>query len=300
MVESSADRLARLLTLVPWLAAHSGISKADAARHFGLTPAQLEADLELITVTGPGLYGGELVDIAFEDETITVYDHQGLNRPLELSADEAAALIVGLHALQQLPDIDAALVARVIDKLSAYSGAGAEVDVRVQSNAFAAVIRRALDSGHDLDITYIHPLRDDATERVVTPISVITRDGVDYLNGWCHLAGAIRTFRLDRMQTCSVGEPTGEPPIQSGDDTTPSSAVIAVPASEEHLLERISATILERGAELRVRVEYVDPEWLVRWAVSAGGRVRVIEPVHLRDAVVERARRALAAYAALD
>ena len=73
MAETSNVRLARLLTLVPWLTAHSGVSKAAAAAHFGLTIEQLESDLELITFTGPGLYGGELVDIYFDDETITVY-----------------------------------------------------------------------------------------------------------------------------------------------------------------------------------------------------------------------------------
>lgn len=301
MAETSAERLTRLLTLVPWLAAHSGVSKQDAARHFNLTVPQLEADLELITFTGPGMYGGELVDIAFEDETISVYDHQGLNRPLELSADESAALLVGLHALQQLPDVDAALVAQVIDKLSAYAGTGSDLDVLVNASPHTATIATAIAQTRDVRITYIHPLRDDATVRTVTPVSVISRHGVDYLNGWCHTAEAMRTFRLDRMHTCTVEEPSAPVAVDTDQATgTPAHAIVQVPAAAEYLLERVSSTIVERGASLRAQVEYADPRWLIAWVIGAGGALHVKEPVAVAHAVTERVRSALAAYTALD
>lgn len=301
MAETSAERLTRLLTLVPWLAAHSGVSKQDAARHFDLTVPQLEADLELITFTGPGMYGGELVDIAFEDETITVYDHQGLNRPLDLSADESAALLVGLHALQQLPDIDAALVAQVVDKLSVYAGAGSDLDVLVSANPHAATIATAISQGRDVRITYIHPLRDDATVRTVTPVKVISRHGVDYLNGWCHTAEAMRTFRLDRMHACTLGEPSTPVTVDTDESTgTPKRAVVELSAAAEHLLERVSSTVLERGASLRAQIEYADPRWLIAWVIGAGGALHVQEPVVVAQAITERVRSALAAYSALD
>jgi len=301
MAESSAERLTRLLTLVPWLAAHSGVSKADAARHFGLTVAQLESDLQLITFTGPGMYGGELVDIAFEDETITVYDHQGLNRPLDLSADESATLLVGLHALQQLPDIDAGLVAQVIDKLAAYAGAEADLDVHVRANPQAATIADALSQGRDVEFTYIHPIRDDATERTVTPLSVITRNGVDYLNGWCRTAGGRRTFRLDRMRACAVGEPSLPVPDEVDDPSLGSGqAVVEVSAAAEHLLERVPCTVLERGTTVRARVDYADERWLATWVAVGGGALRVIEPAGVAEAVAARVQTALDAYTALD
>jgi proteasome accessory factor C len=301
MAETSTERFTRLLTLVPWLAAHSGVSKQDAARHFGLTVAQLESDLQLITFTGPGMYGGELVDIAFEDETVTVYDAQGLNRPLELSSDEAAALLVGLHALQQLPDIDAGLVAKVTEKLAAYAGAGAALDIRVSGSPHAATIAQALRDGCDVNITYVHPLRDDAAPRRVTPIRVITQDGVDYLNGWCRTSEAFRTFRLDRMHACEVGEPSAEIPSVTGDAIPlASTAIVEIPVASEHLLEQVTCNVLERGQNIRAEVAYGDERWLIAWAIRAGGVITVIEPRPVADGVVQRAQFARDAYIGLN
>lgn len=298
MAEASADRLARLLLLVPWLTAHSGISKQDAAHHFGISVRQLERDLELVTVTGPGLYGGELVDIAFDDETVTVYDHQGLTHPVELTTDEAAALLLGLHALQQLPDIDPALVAGVIDKLARYAGAHQDLDVRIQASPHAAVISRALAEGRDLDIAYLHPLRDDITERRVTPLGIITRDGTDYLNAWCHRAEAFRTFRLDRMQRCEAGEPSQ--PLPTEEQTTAvregEQALVELPADAAHLLEHVSCSIVERGLHVRALVRFSDVRWLSAWVRQHSPRIRVLEPEAVAATVRAHAEQALAAY----
>lgn len=301
MAETSTARVNRWLTLVPWLSAHSGVTKADAARHFGITVAQLEADLNLISFTGPGLYGGELVDIAFEDETVTVYDHQGLNRPLELSADEAATLLVGLQALQQLPDIDAALVAQVTDKLAAYAGARADLAIRVDASPFAATLAQALREQRDVSIEYVHPVRDEVSTRVVTPTSVISRGGIDYLEGWCHTAEAMRTFRLDRMQGCTLGAPSvvRPTPLDTGIALS-NAATVEVDAAAVHLLERVTCTILSGPAPTVARIDYADERWLVAWVVSAGGAVRVREPRPVADAVVRRAKAARDAYIALD
>ena len=43
-----AQRLPRLLALVPWLRTHPGIALTEAAESFGVTPRQLRADLELL------------------------------------------------------------------------------------------------------------------------------------------------------------------------------------------------------------------------------------------------------------
>lgn len=295
MVEASQDRLRRLLTLVPWLATHSGVSKRDAAAHFALTVPQLEADLALLTVTGPGLYGGDLVDIAFEDETITVLDAQGLVEPLRLTADEVAPLLLGLRTLAQLPDVDAALVARLIDLLGGEPEE--QVIVEVPASPHTAVIARAIADGHDLRIEYHHPVRDDVAERHVHPMEVVTRDGYEYLQAMCHTAQAVRTFRLDRMRTCEPmprahADVTDEPPRR--EEPMRHAARVAVRAGAEHLLEGVGAHWIGAGV---AEVPYADPAWVEAWLVAAGGGIRCIEPAELAEAVRARADAALAAYA---
>ncbi|MHB0928356.1 MAG: WYL domain-containing protein [Candidatus Nanopelagicales bacterium] len=298
MAEASNARLTRLLTLVPWLAQHSGISKQEAAAHFGMTVAALEADLELITVTGPGLFGGDLVDITFEDETVTVYDAQGLVEPLRLTAEESSALLLGLHALQQLPDVDAAVVAGLIEKLGERNDAALEV--QVSSGPYVTRISEAIATGQDIRLQYLHPVRDDRSDRVVTPVNLITRDGVDYLLGWCHLVQTYRTFRLDRVQGCEMVGPAAAAANPPGELDRPSNqATVVLPAALEYLLESVPARIEQRGSELVASIDFGDDAWLVGWLVGCGTQVRCLTPERIAHSVAQKRADSRAAYAAL-
>lgn len=295
MAEASNERLSRLLVLVPWLTAHSGVSKQEAASHFGISQKQLEADLELITFTGPGVYGGELVDIYFDDDTVTVYDSQGLTEPLQLTSEEVAALLVGLQALHQLPDLDQTLIAVVAEKLMALGGSNSAVEVVMQSHEHSKTIASAMAENRDLRLQYVHPVRDDETDRTVTPLGIATRDGVDYLTAWCHTAGAVRTFRLDRMRSCTLSKPSVSIPPVPLDPHQPASATVAVDAKDRHLLESVHAEWQGDVAQ----VPYADEAWFVQWVVAATGRIRCLSPVHLAERVRATADSGRMAYAAL-
>ena len=297
MAESSPDRLARLLTLVPWLTAHSGVSKRTAAEHFGLTVEQLESDLNLISFTGPGLYGGELVDLYFEDETITVFDSQGLDRPLQLTSEEVSTLLIGLRALQQLPDVDMESIASAISKLTTVGTADAEVSFDVVTPDAAAVIADAINRSHDVDIEYVHPLRDDTTTRSITPLRLFSADGADYVEAWCHTAEALRTFRLDRMLRCTIGNTTGSvPKAEPAVEARTRVATVRVAASSRHVLEGIAARVTAEGEVVEAQVDFADDRWLALWAIAVGGGVDIIDPSGVQIAARERAAAALLAY----
>src|SRR6266536_5904844 len=96
---ASADRLGRLLNLVPYLLARPGIRIAEAAADLGVTEKQLRKDLELLWMCGlPGYGPGDLIDLSFEGDTIVVTHDAGMNRPLRLTGGEATALLVALRA----------------------------------------------------------------------------------------------------------------------------------------------------------------------------------------------------------
>ena len=137
----------------------------------------------------------------FDDETITVYDSQGFDRPLQLTADEIATLLVGLRALQQLPDVDAATVASCIEKLSTDGHSASDLMVNVTTPNAASIVAEAIRENRDLEIEYLHPLRDDTTLRTITPLRLFSATGADYVEAWCHTAEAHRTFRIDRIES---------------------------------------------------------------------------------------------------
>ena len=297
MAESSPDRLARLLTLVPWLTAHSGVSKAVAAAHFGLTVEQLEADLNLISFTGPGLYGGELVDLYFEDETITVFDSQGLDRPLQLTPDEVSTLLIGLRALEQLPDADIPAIASAMNKLNATARDVADVAFDVVTPNASTVIADAIRERRDVEIEYVHPLRDDTTSRRITPLRLFSADGADYVEAWCHVAEANRTFRLDRVLRCiAVGSSSETRDIEAPSPTAYKRARVRVPLAVRHVLETAPAQVVAETDVVDAYLEYADERWLTQWVVAAGGGVEIIEPSGPQQAARDRAAAALLAY----
>ena len=100
----AGDHLPRLLALVPYLLAHPGARLADVAREFGVSEQRLRADLDLLWVCGlPGHGPGDLIDVSYEGERVTLSNAETIARPLRLTADEALALIVALRALADVP-----------------------------------------------------------------------------------------------------------------------------------------------------------------------------------------------------
>src|SRR6185437_8722126 len=103
-VTGERERLPRLLALVPYLQAHQGISASQAAADFEITEDQLRRDLQLLWMCGlPGHGPGDLIDLSFEGDTVSVGHDAGLARPLRLTTDEALALVVALRTLADQP-----------------------------------------------------------------------------------------------------------------------------------------------------------------------------------------------------
>src|SRR5256714_13717748 len=101
---AAQERLPRLLALVPYLIARPGIAIDEAAEDLGVTPRQLREDLELLWMCGlPGYGPGDLIDMAFDGDRVTITYDAGIDRPLRLTPDEALALVVALRMLAETP-----------------------------------------------------------------------------------------------------------------------------------------------------------------------------------------------------
>ena len=300
----------RLLALVPWLAANSGVSVEAAAAHFGVTAQQLLADLGSIITSGSDDW--HLFDIQYwdDDGVIRVIDALDLAEPLTLTPDEAFALLAAVEMLAALPGSgDQELLASTRRALTALlSGSPTEqVPVAVRLEAPDEVvdpIRAALDTGRALELTYLGGSRDEVTERVVDPAEVVVIDGYAYLRAWCRSAQGTRLFRLDRVLQLRVSEqPAGDRPDTPGQvepmaatlATTGRTVVVDVPAgsgiTERHpVLRRWQLADGGTRAELPVG----DYAWARRLVLGGAGEVVLREPAWLAEAVVEDAARALA------
>jgi proteasome accessory factor C len=320
---SAQARLTRILALVPWLVAHEGVTVGACAEHFGVTEEELQQDLWQLVVCGlPGYGPDQLVDIQFWDDddavrrdvVIRVLDPQTLDRPLRLTHQEALSLLVALRTLAQLPGIaDRGALVSAAAKLEAVT-AGADVEREVHVDvAVPEDIRVAVDAAladrRQLDITYASAARDEVTTRVIQPLRLQAVDGIAYLEALCLSAGAVRTFRLDRMLTATVGAPIDETLLDGG-SIAPSgvtggppgavpTATLRLQPAARWVVDVHRGTLVEEDAQsgvATVRLPLHSLDWGVRLVLSLMGSAAALDPPELAEAVAAAAGTALASY----
>jgi proteasome accessory factor C len=317
---TSAERLRRLLALVPYVASRKSVSLTETAATFGVTQRELIDDLNLawcVELKDPQPYCP--IDLSYEGGEIVVSQAESIERPLRLAADEATALLVALQMLKDVGTGNMAVVDGVTDKLvAAVGGEGASsaqvaAQVHVVSptdkDGHAESFRRALATGKRVHMSYYVPGRDEATERDVDPMRVLVADGRTYLEGWCRRAEEVRLFRLDRVLRLDVLE---DVPAQVPEEAEPRDVdaglfrpspqdvlvVLEVSAVARWVAEHYpteSATSLD-GGWTRVSLRTPDTRWVRRLALRLGEDARIVSPPALAAEVREAALAALAQY----
>ncbi len=322
-MSGARDQVGRLLALVPYIQSRQEVPVEQAAADFGVTPAQIVKDLNVLWFCGlPGLGMGDLIDVDMEaldgEGVIRVSNADYLSRPLRLGSSEASALIVALRALRDASDDSVRpIVDRTLAKLEAAAGDGAalaaQVDVRVPSHEaevtqLRAILSGAVDAGRQVRLGYYVPARDEATERTVDPLRVVTAEGNTYLEAWCHLVEDQRLFRLDRVSSAQVLDT----PVVDHPDLQPRdlAAGLFQPSPDDMLvrlrLEPQARWVAEYypvegteeldGGGLRVTLRAGDTEWLTRLMLRIGGAAEIEEPADLSDVVRSAAVDALGNY----
>ncbi|MFI6263598.1 helix-turn-helix transcriptional regulator [Micromonospora sp. NPDC051006] len=311
---ASADRLARLLNLVPYLLARPGIEIAEAADDLGITERQLREDLELLWVCGlPGYGPGDLIDMAFDGDRVTITYDAGIDRPLRLTPDEALALVVALRMLAETPGVtNREAVERALAKIEDAAGdlVGAPVEVRLPADTRRVeALRAAVEGGRALRITYYTAARDETTERTIDPLRMLMVGGRAYVEAWCRRVEAVRLFRADRIDAVTeLDEPAVVPPQARPHDLTdgvfrPSPDLplitLRVGRGERWITEYYPCERVEAGDgdHWLVSLRVTDLAWARRFVLGLGPDVTVVAPAELAEQVRAAATAALDAYA---
>lgn len=311
----ATDRAALIMQLVPYLLERGEVSIAEAAADFDVTPEQMRAMVEKLTVIGRPGDGGywqlpnDLFDIDWDlldrQDTIVLTNAVGLERPPRLTAREAAALLAGLQLAGSLPGVaDDDLVAGLVAKL-ARGASAVPADVIVAPgpvDEVRATVDRALREGRAVSFTYQAPDA-DATTRTVDPVKVHIAGGQWYLQGWCHLREGMRTFHLDRVSDAALTTipiTHAEEPVPElfAPATTDLVARIRFPAAVAPLLADylIHADVqIEDGVGIAA-MPIADERNLRRIAARFAGSIEIIEPTAARRAAVDWANAGLAQY----
>lgn len=314
----AADKLAFLLALVPYLMDHDRVSVAEVAQHFELTEAEIRDAVNLIAVSGiPGTTGtyqhNDLFDVAWDDfldnDQIVLTNLVAIDESPRFSGREAAALIAGLQYLSALPEVtDRAAIATLMAKLSrGASAVPTQLAVEgTETDATLALVRECVAAGVQVEFTY-RSSNGEPERRRVDPLRVESLDADWYLRGWCHLRGALRTFRLDRIIDARR---TDEPIAHQGNEVTlPDTlfegslddvevtlelAASALPLLEDYIRDSAVTVIADDRVRTSIRVSHL--HGLGRLIAGMPGLVTVVEPQEARSAIAEWVAAAAAQY----
>src|SRR5690606_15024098 len=126
------------------------------------------------------------------------------------SGRDSAALLPGLQYLSALPGTRGrSTLLSLMGKLAPRSSSEPHhVAIEAsETDASLALIRDAVSRGVQVEFAY-QSADGHRERRRVDPVRIESIDADWYLRGWCHLRGALRTFRLDRVRDLVV---TDEP-----------------------------------------------------------------------------------------
>jgi predicted DNA-binding transcriptional regulator YafY len=301
-------RLRRLLAIVSWLAKVGAAPIEEVAERFGLDHDELVRELELAACCGIPPYSPDaLMEIVVTDRSVEAFLPEPMARPRRLTPAEGFALAAAARTILAVPgaDVDGSL-ARAAAKLEAVLGARESLNVDLPAPPLLAEVQRLVEEGRSADIEYHSGSRDEVTERRIDPVQVVSLDGHWYLDAFCHRAGGLRRFRVDRIRRVEPGDPVpgalpdprdpAEDSFVPGPGSEPVQLVLAPEAAwvvdSVPVLERASAP--DGGAEVTLAVG--GTAWFERLLLQAGPGARVVSPPEWVEVGRDAAARVLRRY----
>ena len=302
----TAERLSRILAMLPWVIAHPGASVDEVCERFGYTRSTLVKDLELVFVCGlPGYGPGELMDAWIDEDEVVVDAADYFDRPVRLTPAEALMMLAGGMALRSA-GLGPAALDSAIDKLQrVLLPEGEELAVELESEPdLVPRLREAAADRRPVEIRYAALASGRETTRVVEPWTVFTTLGNWYLRGHCRLAGDERVFRVDRIRSLDLTDGGFEPPDDTGepvvrytpgvDDVT---AVIELRPEASWVAEYYPVEIVETSpAGTVVEFSATDPAVAARLLLRLGDRADLREGDDVAAALDDLRGRILARY----
>ncbi len=305
---ATSNRLRRLLAVVGWLAQVGEAPIAEVAQRFGMSDQELVAELELAACCGVPPYTPDtLMEIEVSETSVRAFLPADYARPRRLTAAEGFAVAASARLILAVPGSDDDSLRRALAKLDAALGSREAVGVDVDTPQHLAAVRQATDAGRLLEIAYLSASRDELTSRVVEPAQVITMDGHWYLDAYCHRAGDMRRFRVDRINEV---RPHDGPSAGAPRTTRPAAgAFIPGPGAQEvHLHAGLGAQWVAESVPVRavrrssdgmvtdVVLDVAGMAWFERLLLQLGTEAYVVSPLELIALAGQAASRVLKIY----
>ena len=257
------DRLSRLLLELPWLIQNKNTSIENFCTQFDISRDEANKDLSLLTYVGPGRFGGELVDIQYDDENISVIDSQGFDRPLKLNNIEAVLLLLGVRNLSEMSK-DKQEILDIDIKLSGLIGSDiANEKYKEEYSNKKNRIKEAIANRKQLVIHYVDSNLKLTSERSITPIEIKALDSKEYLTALDNNSSQKRSFRLDRIIEVAVVPLDALPQEITQNDIYSEKISLRTKSWNASNILDLNIPYTISGDELQIEMDLIDPEFLL-------------------------------------
>ena len=306
-------RLRRLLVMLPWLMERQTVSTQEMADHFGMTVADLVADLTLVSMCGVSQDPRDLIDLWVDDDEVHFGIPKYFERPLRLTVPEAFSLIASATAAQQLPGVDTSgALSRALAKVAE----AIDVDVRdsfaveLETPESVEVLSRAIRDAMVIEFDYWSVATGQSAQRRVAPLEVFLDQDHWYLRAHDLEVKAERTFRLDRLEQVVVTGESHQVVVTPRDEWFANSeeqrkVTLQIDPAWLWVLEQYpgvaigvapTGQVVQHADWVNVEVVANTERWMQRLLVRLGARVMVVTPVDWQQLGPDTARTILGRY----
>ncbi len=295
MPDTAVTQTPRLIELIAWLSQGDNrgtITYKAAARKFGVSEAQIRDDLDvLIHLSDEHKDFLASVRVAIVADGFTVVSRGPFRRPIQFSAEEGLALLLGLGAVQGGRGVAAKFKKGTETIESAYAiGSAPSADL----DGVLAVARTARDEKRKLELLYCGS-DGEPSRRIEHVHQIVESAGRWYVIAWCEKVQDFRRFRAERILEARLLPQDFRPqvlfkPIKDARELLSAEDTVSAQVAFSKKIARWLEEKYPDGHEARdgryvVTFRVADPAWFVREVLQYGAEAEVLEPVGLREAV---------------
>ncbi len=310
----SLETVLRCLDILPLVRENQGIQLAELAQRSGIDKKTIVDQLipTLMLCGAPPYMPHDYVSIWLEGDHVYVEFADHFRRPVTLLPIEITALHLALTSAARPGEHDPAVRGRIEELREKIERALPEQqrvfleesnrislsDHPDQGSPILEEIRRAVSGRRKIEIEYLSFGDSRMKTRTAHPHAILVKDGVTYVPCFDELRGHMVTFRLDRINRIRV---LGESfvPDESFDVETLAREGFSRPAEDDEFDVRLEArgnaarqlaeTLDQRQwrwvdeEQLEIRLATSRPRSVVRWSLSYGPDLVIVEPESVRE-----------------
>jgi proteasome accessory factor C len=295
MPDTAVTQAPRLIELIAWLSqgdSRGTITYKAAARKFGVSEAQIRDDLDvLVHLSDEHKDFLASVRVAIVADGFTVVSRGPFRRPIQFSAEEGLALLLGLGAVQGGRGVAAKFKKGTETIESAYAiGSAPSADL----DGVLAVARTARDEKRKLELLYCGS-DGEPSRRIAHVHQIVDSAGRWYVIAWCEKVQDFRRFRAERILEAMLlpqdfrpqvlFNPVKDPKELLSADETMQAQVAFSKKIARWLKEKYPNGREQRDGRYVVTFQVADPAWFVREVLQYGAEAEVLGPEGLREAV---------------